>query len=679
MDRGAEDQEMQLPDLLAQLDWVRRLARHLAGQGCEDLAHDAWLAARAGAPDPARPLRPWLAQIVRNLGSVGRRKEGRRRAREQAYGGLAPARGAAVDEIYERLELDRFVAAAVADLDEPLRTVVVLRYFEGLDSQAIAAAIGAPAGTVRWRLKQAIERLRERLDERHGGNRQAWIAVFAPVEFAKETGKAAATAMEALMTTSAKKTSLGLATMLLLAVAMVLVCAWIWDAGSGFAARAVSPGGSAQVAIDRHSDASAAAPMRARPPRLLSAAEGETSEEKLETSLSGCQDALERARALARERENEARALVPQVAFELGAPNSRLRARVMPQIDRLLASPDGEPELSHDAECRDWACRITIVIPAVDSNEVEPRLAAMRQWVPRVMRLHRLSMGNTTPGEIAFSLGGRRSNRDPVTGATLEEFVFFVGDPSGAAPISDGDVVARPLPAVLEECHRQLASSRERTARRLAQLAGFQPAQARYAQSPSTPALTESVRRVAEKSFGSGQVRVDCRARICRLEFDQTPPAGALDRLRDAAVGDDPNLRGVREQDDVKTETVGNNMYVTLPSEGSYSFLRRVRRPMRDAAFWAGCPQPERAGNVLVRIMVPGPGESNEDGVYRRVSAKLIAGTLATTPAAACLTERLAALVAAEELPDPIGNLMRFESWAWEPGKPPVMVTAPGL
>src|SRR4051794_5396647 len=138
MDRGAEDQEMQLPDLLAQLDWVRRLARHLAGQGCEDLAHDAWLAARAGAPDPARPLRPWLAQIVRNLGSVGRRKEGRRRAREQAYGGLAPARGAAVDEIYERLELDRFVAAAVADLDEPLRTVVVLRYFEGLDSQAIA-------------------------------------------------------------------------------------------------------------------------------------------------------------------------------------------------------------------------------------------------------------------------------------------------------------------------------------------------------------------------------------------------------------------------------------------------------------------------------------------------------------------------------------------------------------
>jgi hypothetical protein len=100
---------------------------------------------------------------------------------------------------------------------------------------------------------------------------------------------------------------------------------------------------------------------------------------------------------------------------------------------------------------------------------------------------------------------------------------------------------------------------------------------------------------------------------------------------------------------------------------------------MRDAAFWAGCPRPERAGNVLVRIMVPGPGESNEDGVYRRVSAKLIAGTLATTPAAACLTERLAALVAAEELPDPIGNLMRFESWAWEPGKPPVMVTAPGL
>jgi hypothetical protein len=38
-----------------------------------------------------------------------------------------------------------------------------------------------PEGTVRWRHKLALERLRARLDERAGGDRRAWVASFGPL------------------------------------------------------------------------------------------------------------------------------------------------------------------------------------------------------------------------------------------------------------------------------------------------------------------------------------------------------------------------------------------------------------------------------------------------------------------------------------------------------------------
>src|SRR5206468_2898643 len=45
----------------------------------------------------------------------------------------------------------------------------------------IARLQGIPAGTVRWRLSQAIDDLRVRLDERHGGRRRAWLLALAPL------------------------------------------------------------------------------------------------------------------------------------------------------------------------------------------------------------------------------------------------------------------------------------------------------------------------------------------------------------------------------------------------------------------------------------------------------------------------------------------------------------------
>ncbi|HET9111666.1 MAG TPA: RNA polymerase sigma factor [Ktedonobacterales bacterium] len=52
---------------------------------------------------------------------------------------------------------------AITTLDEDLRVIVALRYYSGLDSTTIGAALGMPAATVRTKLRRALGLLRERL------------------------------------------------------------------------------------------------------------------------------------------------------------------------------------------------------------------------------------------------------------------------------------------------------------------------------------------------------------------------------------------------------------------------------------------------------------------------------------------------------------------------------------
>jgi RNA polymerase sigma-70 factor (ECF subfamily) len=54
---------------------------------------------------------------------------------------------------------------AISQLDTELRTVVALRYFAGLDATEIGAALAIPPTTVRTRLRRALRRLRDRLDD----------------------------------------------------------------------------------------------------------------------------------------------------------------------------------------------------------------------------------------------------------------------------------------------------------------------------------------------------------------------------------------------------------------------------------------------------------------------------------------------------------------------------------
>ena len=215
-----------IDELLAQQGWVSRLARQLAGAEGEDVAQDTWFAALRSPPEQGRPIRPWLTTVVRNMVRLRWRDGSRRTRREEAFQALGPDQVEGVDQVYERLELQRFLAEQVMALEEPLRMVVVLRYVEGLDASRIAELIGSPAGTVRWRLKTALDRLRRSLDARSGGDWRVWTAVLAPAIPAVST----LTTGAVLMANAKLRVSLVSVLVLLLAAIPATV---LWRARSG--------------------------------------------------------------------------------------------------------------------------------------------------------------------------------------------------------------------------------------------------------------------------------------------------------------------------------------------------------------------------------------------------------------------------------------------------------------
>jgi len=119
--------------------------------------------------DRSRPG-AWLAAVLTNLIRARRRRAAvaTRAAAELLPPSLA---GCSVEEAFDGAVLRNWVWSAIADLSEPLRLVVVLRYFTGAWSyEAIAAACGVPIGTVRSRPNAARDKLAGELLRTAGQN-----------------------------------------------------------------------------------------------------------------------------------------------------------------------------------------------------------------------------------------------------------------------------------------------------------------------------------------------------------------------------------------------------------------------------------------------------------------------------------------------------------------------------
>jgi len=182
-------------ELLAHAVFVRRLAGALLRDDAEadDAAQEAIV--RSIEHPPGRPAEGtgWIAAILRNV--VRRRHRGETRARVREASVARREAIAGPGDLAARSEIVRRIADAVAGLDAPAREVVLLRHYEGLAPREIAVRLAQPVETVKSRLKRAHARLRERLDERRGGNVEGWrvaLAALVGVGVGSSAGVAAA-------------------------------------------------------------------------------------------------------------------------------------------------------------------------------------------------------------------------------------------------------------------------------------------------------------------------------------------------------------------------------------------------------------------------------------------------------------------------------------------------------
>ena len=205
--------------LLQHADFLRALARGLLADAsqADDVVQETWVRALEQPLRSRHNLRGWLGVVARNLALRVGRSTKRRVARERSA--VRPDRLPSADEVAARAELQRRIAAAVEELQEPYRSAVHHRYFDGLTPAEIAERLDMPVKTVKTRLYRALEMLRARLDRECGG-RKAWSIVLLGLVLPRGTAAAATGVVMAGGAILMKKT---IAVVSILVVAALLV------------------------------------------------------------------------------------------------------------------------------------------------------------------------------------------------------------------------------------------------------------------------------------------------------------------------------------------------------------------------------------------------------------------------------------------------------------------------
>src|SRR5262249_33837370 len=99
-------------EILAHSDWLRRLARRLVSHddGADDLVQDTWTAALRMPPQRDRPIRPWLAEVLRNFARKRGRGGAHRAERERVYVDAVHEPLPTAEQLLARQEAMRVVA-----------------------------------------------------------------------------------------------------------------------------------------------------------------------------------------------------------------------------------------------------------------------------------------------------------------------------------------------------------------------------------------------------------------------------------------------------------------------------------------------------------------------------------------------------------------------------------------
>lgn len=179
--------------LLARTDWLQALACTLVQDAAlaDDVVQDTCVALLSRPPGRPVPSVAWFRRVLRNFVYMQHREDVNRQKRERATARHEAAAGPTPAQLLERAELQRLLIDLVLELPEPYRSTILLRFFENRTVAQIASAQEIPVTTVRWRISQALKKLRTKLETRHDGDPLAWILALAPLLATREQGLAA--------------------------------------------------------------------------------------------------------------------------------------------------------------------------------------------------------------------------------------------------------------------------------------------------------------------------------------------------------------------------------------------------------------------------------------------------------------------------------------------------------
>jgi RNA polymerase sigma-70 factor (ECF subfamily) len=618
--------------LLQEAEWAQRLARALVGaEDGPDLAQDGMLAALRRRPDGERPLRPWLAHVLRNLARNRKRDDRRRRVRHVAAAADSLPPDVTPEELLSRMELQATLASMVSGLPEPYRQMILFRYYEGLTSEEIGERLGVSAGTIRWRLKVAVDQLRQRLDETFEGDRRRWVRLMTPLLPHRVPGGV-----------------VGFAT------------AWL-AASTGLVVllAAVSPWN--QRASVRSTLRGPEERRPARPPAL-----GAILPTPAEPGgVAGCPEAEELQREVGvRRREWEDRER-PDSIFDRSATNSAAYERFSVLAQRAF-------RCSHAVECRGIICKVRILIPESGvvahhrcfSHEEGTVIGIPRQYLGR----RGLAMSMGSPTRDLFSGEAMQQEEVYFRLATPEvEPVEVQGEQRPSSVAAGRHRKRGPPPAERSlECRAEISRLVDTVAALERQTDEVLRPQEVFVTSDANPQLAPAAREELARLLGIPPAvfpfDVECRGPVCAAKprDDKDPMMASwldwwriLDRRRQSALFasiDTPMATGpiyasVRtDEDRAKTDPV--------------VVVRDFLRVADAAEVFARCKAVHRGhGTLVVRVRV---------AKGREPLTLDTEGEAVRTPLGACIVNDLGAIASSMEVPDTRGRL----TWTFSPFLP---------
>jgi RNA polymerase sigma factor (sigma-70 family) len=453
--------------LLSQASWTRRLAQSLArnSQDADDLVQDAFVSALRSRPTGDRSLRPWLGTVLRNAWFNRARATSRRRVREDAASTCTEA-PSTPEQLLERLEAHKLVVAAVSNLDEPFRRTILLRYFEGRTSAEIATILAVPPGTVRWRIKEALDRIRGALEASPAGNRQRW-RVLLPLVPAGTATPPRGTGLPSAATRP-MPSAVVMATVLAAATALIVASGLLLRRPAYRLKReqqASAP--AAEVPSVMPPSARAAAhPVRQPPPRFVAATvtesdpddDGPSDGRLAALSLEACQREVRRLRVATAVAPSPGD-IEPEELYQSGQPNAAAEVELRPLIAALMERDEALPR-AYTFDCRTWVCRLLVL-------ESEEGKHQTYLWTKPLQGNHEI--GDRTS---RISIGGGGAVMDAASGKRQRQFQVYLTleNPLGRVPAKNPETetvpTAAPIPTTRKACFKELELLRNRTAPR---------------------------------------------------------------------------------------------------------------------------------------------------------------------------------------------------------------------